>query len=654
MHKFSGCRLSWLLQPYRACCRVIGARGRLCQPSKWLFAPLVVCLAGCVLQPHVDVPRRLQEQPVVLNCPSPDALWAGDSAACTTKFYGDLPYAIAGADELRRAYNEKMRSETALSNTVLATLIPLSAYALYRGIAHESQATEDLLLKAGLTGSAAYAGMTMFTSKPRQVLYIAGSEALGCAMLASRPYLFTASEMGSATDRGSFLGDLQFLHTRIAALEASIWNVQAVSDAAMAELTARPNPAASQSLAKPAPPARKSPDPKLSSDADLKDLASRKRLADFNAKLAAKGQQARSAPVKPQPDQTQMHEAPDLAAARACLEEARRVLGQGAALRGQIDLAGSRLRDRALQINSQVSREILKTEPNPASIFSVVSSIGQNAFRLTGAAALKPSIPVVQSKGPMIRYSLDDNEKARSALRNATDQVVAAAAAVTQWVRRVDGLAATVGGLAECHFTAPGAALKVSPNVGAVEMRPSSSMTFSVAGGSGIPKARVVGVWASENPHHKPLSIHVDPSGAYTATFTLTAEATADDRPVVVFTDGDGKLMHEVAVTVIAAGADANQGDGNSGLTKIPDKAQEPPPAQAPAIAPAPSPVVTGDCTKVNDLRRALGLAPGARDREMDQKIVACRAKLKLPPAGALLDPPLCQRLLQNEAEACR
>lgn len=164
-----------------------------------------------------------------MNCPSPDAPWAGDSAACTTKFYGDLPYAIAGADELRRAYNEKMRSETALSNTVLATLIPLSAYALYRGIAHESQATEDLLLKAGLTGSAAY-GMTMLASKPRQMLYIAGSEALGCAMLASRPYLFTVSEMGAATDSGSFLGDLEdscapgLWHWRL-----PIWDVRAVS-----------------------------------------------------------------------------------------------------------------------------------------------------------------------------------------------------------------------------------------------------------------------------------------------------------------------------------------------------------------------------------------------------------------------------------------
>lgn len=34
MQKFSGCRLSWLLQPYRACCRVIGPRGRLCHPVK--------------------------------------------------------------------------------------------------------------------------------------------------------------------------------------------------------------------------------------------------------------------------------------------------------------------------------------------------------------------------------------------------------------------------------------------------------------------------------------------------------------------------------------------------------------------------------------------------------------------------------------------
>lgn len=169
----------------------------------------------------------------------------------------------------------------------------------------------------------------------------------------------------------------------------------------------------------------------------------------------------------------------------------------------------------------------------------------------------------------MIRYSLDDDEKERSALRNATDRVVAAAAAVTQWVRRMDEDAATVGGLAQCRFKASGSALNVSPNARAVNMRPSQSMTFSVAGGSGIPKARVNGVWLAKPASQAAVGPRQNAAPAPIARLSrLTAEATADDRPVVVFTDGDGKLMHEVAVTVIAAGADANQGDGNSGLTK--------------------------------------------------------------------------------------
>jgi hypothetical protein len=598
-----------------------------------------------MLQPHVDVPRRLLEQPAVLKCTDPDMPGADGYAACSTTFHGDLPYAIAGVDELRRTYYEKMRNETALSNVLLASLIPLSAYALYRGIAHEGESTQNLLLKTGLIGSAAYAGVTMFTSKPRQVIYIAGSDALGCAMLASRPYLFTTSDMGDARTRGTFLGDVQFLRDRIAALEVAISNAQALSDAARAEFDARPKVSPPQPVDKPAPAAKRTPDPKLSSDSALNKPESKKRLADFNARLGTKVQPARAAPAKPEPErETQMREAPELAVARARLEEARRVLAQGVALRGQIDIAGSRLRDRALQINNHVSREILKTAPDPSSIFSVVGSIGQNAFRLTGAAALKSTLPVAQAKGPIIRYSLDDNEKARSALRNATDQVVSAAAAVAQWVQRVDGLTATVGTLAECRFTAPGATLTVTPDVATVEMHAPSSMSFMVSGGTGIPRATVVGGRTSSTPAYA-LSIQVDASGTYVATFSLTKDATVDDRPVIVFTDGSGNLKHQVAVTVIAAGAGENQGDGKSGLTKIPDKAEEPPPA----IAPAPAPAAASDCTKISELRTALGMGPGDLDAAMSKNIVACKKRLGVSPIDERLNPPeFCTRVISK------
>ena len=464
--------------------------------ARWVVAPVVVSMAGCVLQPHVTVPQRLLEEPAVLKCREPN------TPTCEPYFYGELPAAIAGADELRRSYYEQMRGETALSNSLLALLIPLSAYALYRGIAHTGESTQDMLLKVGIAGSAAYAGVTLFTSKPRQAIYLAGSDALGCAVVASRPYLFTTQDMGdeNAPAPGTFLGDIDKLRKLIASVEASLSVAQSASDAAIAEFNARPKaPEKPVVVPRTGAAAPKPPALRLSDPAALKDETSRKTLAEFNTRLAGKPQPVRPAPAKPESaPETKMDHAPELTAVRAKLQDARRALDQGQALKGQIDMAGPRLRGRARQINDEVSREILKTVPDPSAIFSAVSSIGQNAFRLTGAAALKP-IPVTESKRPTIVYSLD--EQTRSALRIKVEELTNAAAAVTRWVQQVDGMAATVGRLSECRFTAPG--LNVIPDIGSVEMAASSTISFRVSGGTGVPRATVVGVTTSKTPAYR-------------------------------------------------------------------------------------------------------------------------------------------------------
>jgi hypothetical protein len=93
-------------------------------------------------------------------------------------------------------YLEAVVDESTLHNLIGAGLIILSATGLYKGITSSGDSTQKLLAKMGLTAAAGYAYGENFISAPRQRLYLAGADALGCAVLASRPFLYTSAEIG--------------------------------------------------------------------------------------------------------------------------------------------------------------------------------------------------------------------------------------------------------------------------------------------------------------------------------------------------------------------------------------------------------------------------------------------------------------------------
>jgi hypothetical protein len=600
---------------------------------------LALLAGGCsMLQPHVPIPQRLLVDKSLLACDDPQP--TGPEQACATlHFYGDLPEAIAGTNELRSRYLEAMRSETALSNGLLAALIPLSAAALYHGVSSSGEHTQRLVLRAGIVGAAGYAGVTTFASKPRQQLYLAGAEALGCALVASRPYLLPTREMGDADTTGTLLGDLATLQALTAGLEPKVRGAQARVDA-MAGSRESNRTAGTRAAPGTALPPLTDPNT-LSHPEDAQTLRSANdQLLDGARRANSKPARTAAVPVGP----------PELARARSALAGAHRALDRGLALRARIDAAGDQLRGQALKVYSQVSREILNTTPDPASIFSVVGSMPQNALRLSGAKTA--SVPTAQSSVATFSAVKEDE---RAQLANDAQSLVEASAAVTAWVDRVDAMAAGVGKLAECRFEAPGSALQLVPDVTEVEMAAGSSMSFKVSGGSGTPRMTIVGAQGGAAVPYEPPETKVDTSGTYVATFKLKTSALPSDRPIIVFSDGAGALTRQVVVSIVADG-----GAASGGLAALPSA-----PAAAPAPAPAASagsaaplapvaprapasaaqPAANGACD-VARLRSAMALPPGGRDDLFDRSIVNCKRSRSIAPADASLDALFCTRVI--------
>jgi hypothetical protein len=166
--------------------------GKLARSSAargFLAASLGLGLAACsVLNPHVT---PSMDRPAM----SPLADGQGGSVAPVMAFFGNLPHAIDYANSLRQEYYDAVGEQSLLRNGMALTLVPISAAALFLGINSTSDAPRAAIAGLGIGGASLFALGEFFHSKPRQAIYLAGSEALGCAILASRPYLIPDDAM---------------------------------------------------------------------------------------------------------------------------------------------------------------------------------------------------------------------------------------------------------------------------------------------------------------------------------------------------------------------------------------------------------------------------------------------------------------------------
>lgn len=121
-------------------------------------------------------------------------------------FYGSLPSAIEYAETLRQRYYDAVGDQSKLKNGLALALIPMGAAAVAMGIGGGST---DVILGLAAGGAAALGVGTFFSSEPREKVYLSGSQALGCAIVKTFPYLVQKERWTSLDSAGTEIPGLQ-------------------------------------------------------------------------------------------------------------------------------------------------------------------------------------------------------------------------------------------------------------------------------------------------------------------------------------------------------------------------------------------------------------------------------------------------------------
>lgn len=618
-------------------------------------------------------------QELVLEQTDPQHSPAGPSDG---EFYGELPAVIARVNRLRMRYLDAVSSETTLSNLISAALIPLSAVAMYRGITSSSDSTQNWLAAAGLTGAAAYAYGTTFTAKPRQLIYLAGADALGCASLAARPYLYRRDEIEALGVRRAEVA----APVSPAPVGPAVVGSAVVSPALVGPAVASPDgdgaaaaAHAAKSAADAAPPmpapaaANRDSDPNGGTrPALLTSLASARRalgiyeqeIAAINASVAswpAVGSArcgkkkveiaANTAAVDEKVLRSRASRASDAqyeqclkspdsravardragrelvrqqsAAASLLADKVRRLIGRGEDLLARIRLAPAQLTGKAREIQSQVAVEVIKTQPDLTAIFAVTDALRNNAFRFSGARSLAPATPgtpsgVAKSQagdGPRAAPS-DAATRAADEMQQAGRELVSRTVDLQHWLEQADMLSRQVAGLAKCRFNAAAgnALLTLNPDSDEIHIGAGESFSWVVSGGSGAPRAVLVGAAVSGAE----VSV-TGMNGLQVVTLKMPTPpltAAPDFDFSLLIADGNGTARREVRVRPTRSTAGAG------------DDSQPPlPPAAAnKRRLPASS----------DDLRKICAQLGKSGERclengEMKAAVDACKVKLGLP-----------------------
>lgn len=118
---------------------------------------------------------------------NPHVKWDRPERGAKVTLQEAIDYANRAKDQYKRAVGDQ-----AVLNSALALgLIPLSAAALGLGI---TEGSGKAITALGLTGAAGFGVGTWLSSKPRQLVYIAGIKAMNCAVDAMLPLNFSEDE----------------------------------------------------------------------------------------------------------------------------------------------------------------------------------------------------------------------------------------------------------------------------------------------------------------------------------------------------------------------------------------------------------------------------------------------------------------------------
>ena len=400
------------------------------------------------------------------------------------QYAGDLPRAIDYANDVRASYYSAVGQQSYLRNGVALSVIPMSAAALGLGI---TGGTQEAITALGLGGASAFGIGTYLFSEPRQRIYLAGSQAVGCAILAVTPYLTRTRDMHR------FERALDRLRTDVIQLAQTVNTIDALCAAIIDVDPKSPN----------APDAQKK-----------------------------------------------------LVRVRALLEQATNVADQGELVRHQIETAGLMLTTAVDNIRDDVSTQITKTEPDFASLASIVSGLGQAASKFTpkppeakpteGTAVAAPGGIKGQSAG----FLDDELLKVQNTLPDLEARVRRDMPPVAGFASRVTTAARSAGSVEACKVAQIDTGFRVDPDVAAIELTPGDSFQFTVVSTVSVPRAVFVGVKIPELTVDTALT-----NGAFVVNVTASKDAKPPVTTQLLIIDGSGKRQKEITVTVKAKGS---------------------------------------------------------------------------------------------------
>lgn len=490
---------------------------------------LALLLGGCAatMSPQIYSPR-LQEGKDAKSDP-----WARE-----------LPKVIAEVEQLQTRYVTAIRELSQVQPAVTLSLIGLSAFSLLKGIISPST---DAVATAAVLGSAAYVYGSTVISKPRQLVYLAGVEALSCAVAAVEPFNKSPAWLGDAVSPAldSLYGRIETATQSLDALRRQATLVHALD---VTETIPAKSAAALPNCAPKDRPA--CDDISTSATADERrrlEAACRQEQTAFDRRCQPR-QLARPKTIVPDPIvQAMLKQADDE------LVRLQRVLVSARRTASAVEQAGPLLWERAVQIQVKVGAEVLKTEPDLSSVLAAVQGLRGAAGLISGTDMFKTPTskkPTGASQGKedatarqLSAVDREELEKLRTAVATAAEARVKLALMVAG----VDGqVAATRKNLALCEVKAPGVTLAVLPDDEEVRVASGGNAVFYVSGGSGTPQGAVVGVSGSAGN----LARELDPSGRLRFTYTAPDGAAVGDTARIQFTDGSGQARHDVRVIV--------------------------------------------------------------------------------------------------------
>jgi hypothetical protein len=493
--------------------------------------------------------------------------------------------AIAQAEDLQGRYVKSVQDLSEVSAGGSAALIVLSALALFQGVTDPHP--KDMA-GAGVLGSATYAYTTTMTSRTRQGVYLAGAEALNCAIGATTPYRLPAG-WSANEPADNPLSDLADQGDRMAAVLAN----QALELAALNVTTRdvsdeRPPPATCQKAM-----------PMVCPSASAAETEARRRERLTCEQAAAKGRErclpAGKSISKVLPDPAIAATLTELQAAQRRVEGlARKAHQQSSQFLMLHERAGSELWGAVRKIQFDVAREVLKTEPDPKIVLAAAQSLRDTANAISSAPSVAAPVASQPDKNAGPAGQAHSDKAARSVVERTgiapADKLNKARQAIDKARRLANRLSvATIdmrqrlqaarNSLDRCGQAIDATVLRLLPSVSEIELAPGASWTVTVTGGSGTPQGSLV-----TNGSSRPGVLKRNLDGS----FVYTAAADADDTVAVVlrFTDGAGTQAREVNVrVVIPEGTEKAAGGGSVDIkllntTKLADAvgAKEKPP----------------------------------------------------------------------------